>query len=488
LHLLAMLLIVLGNASYQIASGDRIPANEGFGYDGYFYGTFARDVPNELPKPMWNERLQRIGPSVIVWCGFQLCGIDQASNEQIIGGFVALNLVCMAASVILWHRLASLMGLGTAGRWFGFVAVFVNFANAKHAWYYPVLTDCTVTLLGFLLCYAFVRRSLAGLMVVVLAGSFASSALGFWSLPLFLGMRAGAPEPVCPEQRMRVWLLTRLIVEVSVLLTVISYYVWNFRPDAHGLPAVESLVPISTALAAVYLILALLPLLAWQTLVRPLRLAWSLCSWGVPLWLFTNLITKVACEWLRPGSAAETSQGMLKFVFHDANSIFLRSVIAPLIFLVCHVVYAGPFVLILMLHWRALCKRFGGFGLDMVLFAGLVVILALDSETRHLLVALPFLALFAGREIDEQQVSRWFWAVYLALSIAFSAAWLTIGNAWSSDDMQRPREFPVQWYYMFQGPWVSLTSYAIQATAVLLALICFGWLLFPVGGKHVRAT
>src|SRR4051812_36598666 len=87
LSLALMLAIVVANAWLQIALGDHIQSWDGLGYDGYLYGELARDLPGRLQQPISEDRLQRILPSVIIWNAFQVAGVTEATNEQIINAF-----------------------------------------------------------------------------------------------------------------------------------------------------------------------------------------------------------------------------------------------------------------------------------------------------------------------------------------------------------------------------------------------------------------
>src|SRR5262249_51719031 len=120
-HVTAMLALVLGNAWLQCVLGDLTTGYDGFGPDGVFYATMARDLPGGLKQDIWFERLQRILPSAVIYAAFQTVGLTDPTNAQIILAFRLLNALCLAAAVLVWHRVADVLGLRWPGRWFGFL-------------------------------------------------------------------------------------------------------------------------------------------------------------------------------------------------------------------------------------------------------------------------------------------------------------------------------------------------------------------------------
>jgi hypothetical protein len=483
-HVGAMLLLVLANGWVQVHFGDLTPLYNGLGYDGgVVYAPFAADFPAKLAGDVPYERIQRLLPCYVVWLSFRALEIDVPTDAQIIRAFRLMNAACLALSVLVWHLIANTQGLRWAGRWFGFLALFVNFALAKLPWFTPVLLDCPTLLCGSLLCLAFLRRQLFGMFLIVVVASMVSSTIHLWSLPLFLCKSAVQPHPVGPNQRKLAWLLTAGVVVIGVAGPVLSCVVWEIKPYDSGMQIIWPLFPLSVIACAVVLGLAFAPLVAWDVFVNPMRFVRALLTPGLLLWLLAGLAVRGICEWLKPGSGTTASAGILAFVFGDHSSIFMRATVVPLVHVVSHVLSAGPLVVIAMLRWRSLCRRFGEHSVSMLLLVGMLVILTLDSETRHFVLALPFLVAFVAKEVEDLHPPRAFWGWLVWMSLLLSAAWLPLYQL-ALRLVGEPPEMSLSFYGSWWGPWIGLPGYCVGLILLGEMLVMFRWLL---GGSPKQA-
>jgi len=473
-HLLAMLLLVLGNAWLQCAQGDLIEENNGLGSDGWWYCQFARELPKWLNSSdpahqIPYERLQRILPSAAVWAAFQALDITEPSDAQIVKAFRWLNALSLAVSVLLWQLVGNRLDLQWPGRWFGFLAIFASCGFAKWLWYYPVLTDVATLPLAMLLLLAFLRRSLVFMAIVTIPGSFVCSTLSFWSMPLFLCLTAVRPRPAGAAEQWKVNLITAVCVMIGVAAIIQIQFFTEFPRVTYKLKTQMQLLPLSILAAAAYLWFAGRPLVAWKPFVRPRLLARAFFTPGMAVWIGVTLSIKAISEMIMPGSSSQSTQSTLGLVFGDQFSIFGRGTVLPLWFMVAHVLYFGPVVLVCVLRWKELCRRFGEQGLAMLLFTGMIVVLGLDSESRHLYVGLPFLVAFAAKEIEELRPRRIFWWSFAALTLAFSASWLAIRHLWCVWTGQSP-QLDDEYYSHFCGPFSVYDVYGEHAAYALLAL------------------
>jgi hypothetical protein len=483
LHLALMLGIVLFNSWLQVTLGDLIADNGGLGEDGWLYAEMVRDLPGKLQEKVPFERLQRILPSAMVWASFQVLGVEP-TDHNIIQAYRELNAVCLAGCVLVWHLIAGCLGLGRAGRWFGFVALFVNFAFGKWTWFYPVLTDAPTYLVGFLLCWTFLRRWLLGMALVTLVGSFVCSTLNVWSLPLFLFLGAAPPRPSSPAYAWHVRRLTGAFVEICVAGTLISYFGLGYRPLYT--PTDFVLFPFSLLGCAAYVWWGFGPLVAWEPFVQSWKLLWSLSVRGLLVWLAVNVAIKAICEWIQPGGSADTATGIFNFVLVGGNSFLVRAAVAPLVFLVTHTMFFGPMVLVLALRWQSVCRLLSERGPGLLLFTGLLVLLALDSESRHFYIAVPFLVAFAARDIEQLQPRRAFWWVFIGFSVLWSTTWLALYNLWMLLRYGEPTVVPASFYaeYLNVGPWFWQVAYHLHREILIVALIALVWALRPT--RHAK--
>jgi hypothetical protein len=476
-HVGAMLVLVLANGWVQVHYGDLTPVEGGIGYDGRrVYAPFAADFPAKLAGDVPYERIQRLLPSYLVWLSFRGLGIDKPQDAHIIRAFRFMNAACLALTVLVWHLIANMQGLGWPGRWLGFLALFVNLVLAKLPWFYPVLLDCPTLLCGSLLCLAFLRCQLFGMFLIVVVASLVSSTIHLWSLPLFLCKSAVQPHQLGPNQRTVAWLLTAVVVVIGVAGPILSCLVWEIAPYDSALEIVWPLFPLSVIACAVGLGLAFAPLVAWDVFVRPLRLVRALLTPGLLLWLLAGLVVRGICEWLKPGSGTAASAGVFAFVFGDGSSIFMRATVLPLVHLVSHGMSAGPVVVIAILRWRSLCRRFGDHSVSMLVFVCMLVILTLDSETRHFVLPLPFLVVFVAREIEDIKPPGAFWGWLVLMSLLLSTAWEPLYQA-VLGRAGEPLITLLSFSGPFWGPWIGLADYFVGLVLTGGMLVIFGRLL-----------
>jgi hypothetical protein len=129
-----MLLIIAAVGIISVTWGERIPTNGGLAWDGRAYGAMAESLNLRAFDTFY---FQRTLPSILVH--FALVVFKQPLDDQhVILGFSLLNLGAMLLACILYRGIADELSLENVGYWFGFVAIFVNFASLKMTWYNPV--------------------------------------------------------------------------------------------------------------------------------------------------------------------------------------------------------------------------------------------------------------------------------------------------------------------------------------------------------------
>src|SRR5262249_44726468 len=148
-------LVVLGGA-LAIAFAERIGINDGRGWDGMSYTQWAQDFPGVLREGLTRYHAQRVLPSAAVWAALKLAG-SVHDIPHVLRAFAVLDVVVLAATAALWAHLAATLQWSRAAAWAGFVGLFGSFAVAKHATYYPALTDPTALALGLLMLWAYLN-------------------------------------------------------------------------------------------------------------------------------------------------------------------------------------------------------------------------------------------------------------------------------------------------------------------------------------------
>jgi hypothetical protein len=482
-----MILLVLINGALQIFSDDRIPIHDGLGFDGVLYGRLAIDFESTLRAGLTFERVQRSLPSALIHVFLTATGITR-TPRNVIMTYELWNLGLLVASVVCWDRIAETLGLGPSGRWLGFLGLFVNFCSAKLPYYHPLNTDQPAFLLGLLMCLAYFKGSLAGLVAVLAAGSFTWSSFGPFCLLLMAVPRRARLEG-------RSGVAGDVVALAAALLFAAARYAWlsfNEAPGAFPKPMdvqrLQSvfrdftpflllllrafrpiLLFVVSLTGAAYLFLGLRPLLEvaparFVSAVRP-----ALSVRGLAMGLSALAAVKVAAGLLSSIPSKWLGWMMIR------NVVWGHA--WPLWFLVASVVWFGPIILLMAFYWRTIARAVLNHGPGAMLFIAAAICVSPIPEARHLTAAYPLLVAMTAEALDRVRFSRTFYILFAAASVAFSKAWLRIGHEPFEGDFWAVYEgFPAQWYFMSTFN-MSRSMYLAQGAAGAATATALWWLL-----------
>ncbi len=466
-----MLALVVANGIIQIGSDDRIPVAHGFGYDGQQFAALARNLPAELRREgMGNERTQRILPSAVLYCAFNALGLRNVTDDQVVRSFQLLNLWLLILSVLIWSAIARHCQLKPLYQWLGFAALLCNYPNAKMCYYYATLTDVTSFFLGMLVFLLALRGHWFATFFTLMIGAWGSSTLIPWFAPLLVLRQ----QPLEPAENGKLPLVaTTLIALTYATLVLVSIYVWKFFPPAYFAPLWLNALPVSLLLGVAYLFVAVPPLLKFRFVQALTDRRWrTLIHWE-------QLIAVVAAAFLvsiiSDGiSGSVEGQGLIRKTLIKGNSIPVRSIAKPWIFLVAHAAYFGPIVVVAALFWRKVCRTIGEYGVGFILFTLLTLAFGLSSESRHHMIAFPPLVAVVCITCQRLDLGRWFTGAFWLFSIFASRLWMILGTDWSIAD--HPLSYPAQYFHLGSGPWLAPEMYWVQVGYVAIAAIVFSQL------------
>jgi hypothetical protein len=454
---------------------DRIPFNQGFGFEAF---SIYKPLTEQLPEYVRERRIdsytiQRVLPFVTAHYTIRAFGLP-LGGPSILGFFHFWNAAVLALSVWLWLRVARDDGISPAGQWLGFVGLFANFAAMKLPFYYPVNLDTTALLLGLAALHFHRRDSLPGLLATGLLGIFVwPTQIVVVSLLLLMPRSLRWPEaPPPPSRRNRLLLL--LLAALAAAGLAYALYGVGARPQSGGAEAVRSLLPLSLAAASTYLYLGLLALVgplelqsaavlrACRSLLAPRRLSAVALLWAVH-WLATHVLAA-------PGPPRLTLYDYL------VKYVSLGAAARPGQFLVAHVAYFGPVLLLLVVRWSAVAQAIRELGAGLVACAALAVVLGVNSESRQLVNFLPLLVLPTVLVGERTGANRLLLPGLAAFALLLSKVWFPVNYAvpgLGEDGALFPTgagsflAFPAQAYFMNFGPWMSNAMFTVHAAVVL---------------------
>jgi hypothetical protein len=465
---IAMITIVAIGAIVTVIWGERIGVHGGEGWDGQSYVAWGTDLPHAIAHDLNVLQAQRVLPSALVYYALSALGAAHTS-ANVIAGFQVLDSVCLVACAFFLARIATALAWSRPAAWGAFAATFLGFAVARHALYYPALTDPLAFALSMAMVWAFVTRRPIALWFAMLAIAFTWPA----ALPLAFGMlvfpRATDELPVTAGRRHRIIAIAAAAV-VAVAIAVVFIDVlhepepqierWVERSHrALWIPTI-ALTIATSALATYWLVRAdrALAIRAYLAQIGWKRLALGAAGGLAIVALRTYWVHRVAV----PGAPF----GLRELEFYSA-AVAIRG---PLWNVVHHVVYFGPIVLFAIGAWSRLAAAAAAWGPAAVLALGALVVFGVSPDARHIQHYIPFLIVCAVTATRDWWTPRRTLA-FVALALAWSKVWLRIGYDAPHDSYA----WPDLRYFMQQAAWASDTTFlAHLVAAAVSALILYG--------------
>lgn len=430
--------------------GEKLAANQGLGFDGMYFGPMAADFYGAF-KEISQYRLQRILPSAVLYHLYWIIGIP-STVQNIVSGYVFLNVFALAGGSVVWGHIADDFRMSQAAKWLGGIALIGNFASLKMLSYNPVLLDGSAFLLGLMVLYSWLRGRTLLLHLLTLITIFAWQTAWIFCVPLLI---FGRREHAAGGEEHRI-----LAAAAGGLSALLFVGVLLMHPATRASPAI---------LIQPYNLISVLVACAWlafgvRELVRvfPLRsliqdLDRTLINAGatiVTVAVVVLILNKV------PNATNEFSMN-----FGELLPILVsRAIRDPGIFAVSLVIYFGAIASLALWRWRSVSLLAASMGPGMSVFLGMCLAMALNSESRHLVFIFPFVVALTIKVLDARPIAPATVVLFLALSLALSRVWLSIGNP------------PGLAYVMNFGPWWSLPVYLMNlilaiATSILAVLM-----------------
>jgi hypothetical protein len=451
----------------NIIFAERVTVSGGFGWDGLWYADWTRNFYESIfVRGVPEYYVPRILPSAIVHYGMRILGVP-ITDHNLILAFDVLDLALIVLCTFLWGAIADRLSISTRGKWFGFCLLFLNYAILKSNFYQPVLTDTSAFALGFLTLYFYLSDRPVGLLVVIILGAFTWQTVPYMAALLYIFPKrrgAGYIDPNPTESRRKL----NVIVAGLVSITALVITAWLSMSDRYryfdGVLHIDwGLLWLSLACMAAFLFLALRSALSDSRL-------FDFREWLIQIrWkraLVAGLIIgsiRLLVHYLANG--VNGWEGFKPFAMYTA----LSSVSEPLLFLVAHVVYYGPAIILLILLWRPFCKSIEEYGIGLRLVVIINVILAIHPQSRYQINVVAIFVVFAVKLLDRSRRGVGKVLLWTLLCLIFSKVWYTFNTAPQVYDgtMNSLLDFPLQHFFMNSGPWMSHGMYLLQGAVVL---------------------
>lgn len=446
------LVLLLAWGLGQVLWGERIPVRGGFGYDGRHYARIAEDFPRVVFEERLDAyRLQRVVPSALVWAALAaLRAPHDPAHVRL--GFELLNLGFLVVALVAWAAIAQRARLDPRDAWLGLSLLFVNFALLKMPFYYAALTDTAAFALGALLLHFHLRGSGPGMLAVLLIGAFTWP----WFLPL------GAPLYLFPPRPLPAGRAPRGAATLLGALAALAFLLFLKIPHSDAAPVDFRRLWITLVLAAAY-VFAVVRGLADRAALFRLR-TWS-AGLSAPRAALVVLAV-VALPRLVRAMADPESLMLSPRVLRE--NVSFSATTKPALFLVAHVVYLGLVVPLAVAYWPALCRAAHRLGPGLTLYAVSHLVLAVQSESRLVIDALPALVLLVVLSVEAAPWPPGLAAAAAGLAFLASKAWFPLNQP---GEWTTTQTYPAQYYFMNHGPWMSYPALAVQGAAAAALLV-----------------
>ncbi len=486
-HGLAMSLVLLLVAFYGSLFGETIPIRDGRGWDGDIYVSAAADLGAGWEITRTNPYLfQRLAPSLLVHAGLVLTGAPR-DDATVIGAFKLLNISLLLLTLWLWLKTSDVFGLSIKARWMGFLGLFVNVQCFKIAYYYAPLTDIPALALGMALVYLSLTGRTLALAAVTLVGAFTWPASGLMGAALILFPPPTEPDWKAPPTPVSIPALTLAALTALgvTAMTSFHYYIKNVRTAGWGpvVPAVESVYPLSLLVTAAYVLIVVVTCLPEPT-PAGLRDLWRrLRPANVALTLLVLLLPRLVVSALTSGVEWVTVENFIPYTF------FL-STTRPGIFLVAHVVFFGPILLLLPYVWRqfrAILQQWGA-GAQLYTILGLMVAACPDSRMSTLVLPIVIVLLVVGCE-RVKWLSNGLLFSMGALALAMSRIWqpFNIRAVGPGTEPLAPG-WDMSRYYETQGSYMTEPHYLSALTIAALVLFLLSFSVPQAGARRAEGA
>lgn len=475
--------------------GERIPISDGAGWDGNYYCLAAIDpeqvVERARHEPYYAYRLQRILPSLVVRVGLQACGAELVQANVIIG-FLVFNSALLLLGLAVWHRLSEALNLSLTAQWLGFLGLFCNCAVLKMAFYYPTMTDVSAMTLGLLLTYFYLLRKPGWLALTALLGSFTWHIAGIFSTVLLVFPCQLEPKETAPVSGRppTAWgKIVATLLALAIVAVVANLYWQGIRWAGQGqvVPIFEDLFLVSLACLGFVVWLFVATMLrefdaaavaaAWRT-IRPRNVLLALAVLGLP-----RLVVRLL----------EAGEGTLIPLSKGLQATFLQAATLPAVFLVAHVAYYGPVLLLLAFTWKQAGAQVRAWGAGAILFALGTLVAFPYPESRISSMFIAPLVVTTVLAVDRLGLAQPRLLALLApLSLLFSRVWLPF-NVLRDGSSTRPVEplaplWDISRYYDSHGHFMSMPHYFTVLFAVTLSLFALSSLLGSDRSGQARRT
>lgn len=468
-----------------------IPLASGFGWDGVFYGKVAMNFNNMIGL-MDSYHSGRVFPGVLIHYILVLFKLP-LTVANALAGYTYFYLFVLVLSGIYWVRITKLLQLNSVNSWIGFISLFVTYPVLNWYLYYPSLTDGTTLFIGILLVYCHLKPNNIVLLLAAIISFFSWPTGIIMCFAIFVYAQKENVFFTAHVNKRNKFIVVLLIISPLLLLvfgssnltSITSFFAEShfkgkmfdvIKAANHGIDYSLGRFVNSLFLVAYYIIIYWILLKDFDIL----KFIRSNFSRDVLFKIFIAALIFAVLVFLKKQLYSPSLPTVTALKGYAIPVIQLSSRFT-LQFIICHISYWGPAVILLIIYFQPFVKYLKDSKLDIMLGFLFTIIFSINAESRAITNFYPFIVFVLVQIVDFSKFKnpKLFILVYLFISVAYSKIWLPISLP--STTFPKTLEvgldkFPLQWYFMNFGLWINYEMYIVHT----IVAIIFGSLIYVI--------
>lgn len=456
----------------NILFGERLPVEHGLGWDGLLYADMVKNFANLVFHHQLDEYyIQRIIPSGMVRLIATIIG-GSLTDDKIVLAFSIYNTLILGIAVLMWKGIAKKLVWSPQVRLISFAGLFLNFAILKMNAYYPALTDTSAFVISLVMLYFFIAEKPYCLLGTTIVGAFIFPTTIYVGLTLFVFSRPVLTgNSYCKQTFSYISILFSFLTAGIIVAAIYNLYAiaGNIYHCTLGNYFDSPIVYVSLFTSFLFFFLAFFPLYNQHQ-----NISFKLIKQALNYRLLMAILVFVGVKLLFKMLSNSNPVGLLS-TGPIIKAIAIRSIAYPGISPISHVVFFGPIICLLMYFWKDIINNLKDKESGLLVIVLFLIFLSMNSESRELINFLPVVVIVVAEVLNRKSISWNFSYLFVLLSLVESKAWLPINHGvWEKASAAATLQFPMQWYFMNYGPWVSHQMYFINTLIVvsLFLILC----------------
>lgn len=476
-----LLTLILFAIWIWLSFGEKVPVNEGFGWDGVRYHEMAVSFTDQMHHDSYDTyHMQRVLPFALINWTYQIFQFAP-TNDNLMTAMMVENTIALIFSVLFFFLISERKKLSIAWEVIGFSSIFYCFPILKMFGYAPWITDIYATLYGISAYYFYISNKKLGLFVTAVLATFTWPSANLVCLALLFLKTSPITvydQPLDSLNTKINWWIKWIIPCGIILYLFLEFAVLSHKPftyegildrfcPAKPLNWVYFVVSVATMLYYLYRILK--PLTINVTgIIHTLfhENIKSLCGFILSYMLLHFIVLQL--------SNGQSFFGPLELF----RTIFIWGNANPFMYLENYFLYFGFSIVLIIIYWRPLTKYICEEGIGYTLVWALIVFFSLRAEARIGSFLYP-LILFPLLDYLNRNSIPFKWSIIYAIaSLIFSHFWLPINVGdyvyafrWIPElGADHYLDFPAQIYFMNHGHWQCREIYFLYS---FLMIVCY---------------